>query len=147
MEEQKEIQKQFRQDQEKYVYYIIALCVAAIGFSVHETIGASLKLNQIPLGFAVCSWALCVFYGLRFLEKRLEILFDNNQYFEILQGRDEVAGNHPEKIIIGANVMKNIMKENSPIASKYFKNQKRYFFLGFISFMVWHIIVMYKNTL
>ena len=36
---QLEIQKQFRQEQEKFVYYIIALSVSAIGFTVFKTTG------------------------------------------------------------------------------------------------------------
>ena len=38
-EQQKELSKHFREQQVKYIYYIIALCVAAIGFTVHETLG------------------------------------------------------------------------------------------------------------
>lgn len=34
MEGQQEIQKQFRQQQEKYMYYLVALCVASIGLTV-----------------------------------------------------------------------------------------------------------------
>lgn len=147
MDEQKEIQKQFRDSQEKYIYYIIALCVAAIGFSVHKTLGVSLTKIQIPLGFAILSWAISIYSGLRFIEKRLDILFTNNQYFEILQGRNNIAGNHPEKIEIGAKVLKEIMEEKAKNVSKYFTIQKTFFFIGFLSFIVWHILEMYKNTI
>ena len=61
MEEQKEIQKQFRQQQEKYVYYVIALCVAVIAFSIHKTTGKSLAWSQIPLAIAVLFWFDCFY--------------------------------------------------------------------------------------
>jgi hypothetical protein len=46
MEQQIELFRAFRQQQEKYVYYIIALCVTAIGFSVYKTNGLALKYTQ-----------------------------------------------------------------------------------------------------
>jgi len=49
MDQQNDLQKQFRDKQEKYVYYLIALCVASIGFSITKTSGESLKWIQIPL--------------------------------------------------------------------------------------------------
>lgn len=45
-EVQIEIQKQFRQQQEKLVYYIMALSVSAIGFSIYQTTGQNLKVVQ-----------------------------------------------------------------------------------------------------
>lgn len=147
MEEQREIQKQFRQGQEKYVYYIIALCVTAIGFSIHQTIGFSMKMTQIPLGIAVFSWIASVFYGLKFLEKRLNILYKNNVYFDLLQGRDDIAGNHPANIEIAGKVMKEIMQKEVVSASNYFNWQKRFSFLGFISFIIWHILEMYTKVI
>lgn len=74
MEEQKEIQKQFRQQQEKYTYYVIALCVAAIGFSVHKTIGLPLKWIQIPLGVAVLFWGISIYCGLNFIRYTMHAL-------------------------------------------------------------------------
>lgn len=88
MKEQEEIRTQYRQQQEKYIYYIIALCVAAIGFSVHKTIGLPLKWTQVPLGIAVLSWGMSIYYGLRFLRGGLNILYDNHNYYEIIQGKD-----------------------------------------------------------
>ena len=54
--EQKELLNIFRQQQEKYVYYLIALCVTSIGFSVYKTSGVPIKGIQIPLAVAVLSW-------------------------------------------------------------------------------------------
>lgn len=147
MDEQKEIQKQFRDGQEKYIYYLIALCVAAIGFSIHKTLGISMNLFQIPLGIAITSWAISIFFGLRFLEKRLDLLFNNNQYFEILQGRDSDVGTNSENIKIGFKAIEEIMEQKSKNIPKYFTRQKIFFFLGFLSFLAWHILEMYKNTI
>ena len=106
-----------------------------------------MKLTQIPLGIAVFSWIASVFYGLKFLEKRLNILYKNNVYFDLLQGRDDIAGSHPEKIEIGGKVMKEIMQKEVVRASIYFNWQKWFSFLGFISFIIWHILEMYTNVI
>ena len=55
------IQQEFRDKQEKYVYYIIAISVSAIGFSVYKTENHQLNLSLIPLGFAVICWSTSIF--------------------------------------------------------------------------------------
>ena len=64
MSEQLEIQNQFRNQQEKYTYYLIGLCVAAIGYSVNMTIGQELHYSQIPLGIALLCWGISCYCGL-----------------------------------------------------------------------------------
>ncbi|MFA5782142.1 MAG: hypothetical protein WC868_07725 [Bacteroidales bacterium] len=147
MEEQKEIQKQFRQQQEKYTYYIIALCVAAIGFSVHKTIGLPLKWVQIPLGIAVLSWGTSIYCGLKFISYIISTLYANNVYLDIIQGRDPDIRTHPQKIEAATKGIKQAMESNVERASSFSKWQDRLFIIGFIAFLVWHILEMYKNTI
>jgi hypothetical protein len=146
MEEQKEIQKQFRQQQEKYTYYVIALCVAAIGFSVHKTIGLPLKWIQIPLGIAVLAWGASIYCGLNFIRYTLSTLYANNAYFDIIQGQYPDIGNHPQKIEVAAWSVKQAMKSNVEKARNLSKWQYYLFLIGFISFVIWHILEMYMIT-
>jgi hypothetical protein len=67
MQEQLQLHKEFREKQEKYTYYIIALCVTAIGFSVLQTTGQPLKVMQLPLAVAVISWGISIYCGLQFI--------------------------------------------------------------------------------
>lgn len=67
MKEQLELHKEFREKQEKYAYYFVALCVASIGFSITQTTGQSLKWIQLPLGISVLSWGISIFCGLRYI--------------------------------------------------------------------------------
>src|SRR5690606_18949994 len=98
MEEQKELRIQFRQQQEKYVYYVIALSVSSIAFSVYQTTGRHLEWSHIPLGVAVLSWGLSVFCGLRFLAYVISTLYSNIYYNDILRGHHPDIGDHPQKI-------------------------------------------------
>ena len=146
MEEQKEIVKQFRQQQEKYAYYIIALCAAAIGFSVTKTSGQPLRWVQIPLGLAVFSWALSMYSGLKFLSYVISSLYTNNEYFEILKGNDPKVGNHPERINAAASGIMQAMEINSNRANSYAVWQNRLFYFGMMTFIIWHVLEMYVKT-
>jgi hypothetical protein len=141
-EDQKELVRQFRQQQEKYVYYIIALCVTAIGFSVIKTSGQSIKWEHIPIGLAVLSWAISIFCGLRFVAFTTSNLYANKVYFDVIQGLHPEAGNHPQMIAAAASGVWKAMESNSIIGGKYFKWQSRLFYFGIISFLVWHVLGM-----
>jgi hypothetical protein len=146
MEEQKEIRVQYRQQQEKYTYYIIALCVTAIGFSIHKTSGLPLACKQIPVGIAVLSWGASIYCGLKFLRGGLGVLYDNHQYYEIIQGRDPDIGKEREKINKASNLAEKLINQKSEKVSKFFDWQFRLFSIGFVSFLIWHILEMYMNT-
>lgn len=145
-DEHSEIQKQFRQQQEKYVYYVIALCVTAIGFSVYKTSGVALKLIQIPLALAVVAWGLSIFCGLRFLQYVISSLYANHIYFDIMEGRHPKAGTHPELIKAAATGITEAIEINSNRANRLAKWQNKFFYIGIISFIAWHVIEMYTIT-
>jgi hypothetical protein len=131
MEENKrEVRSQFWQQQEKYVYYIIAISVSAIGFAIYKTSGQPLKLSQIPLGLAIISWGLSAFCGLRFLKYVISNLYANSAYLN-------------EKNADKAKGIRKAMDLNSETASKYSNWQERLFYSGIILFIVWHIFEMY----
>lgn len=142
-ENKKEIQRQFRQQQEKYVYYILALTVSAIGFAIYKTSGLPLKFSQIPLGLSVLSWGISIFCGLRFIEYLISSLYANNAYFDILAGRHPDLGNIPWKKEAGAEGVKQAMESNGTTAGKYFDWQGRLFYGGIVLFILWHILEMY----
>lgn len=147
MEEQREIQKQFRQQQEKFVYYLIALSVTSIGFSVYKTIDQPLKLIQIPLGISIISWGISIFCGFNFLKYLISTLYSNNEYFNIVQGRNEEIGNNQQLINAASKGVKSAMESNVKKASCFFNWQQYLFYLGVISFILWHLLEMYKITM
>lgn len=146
MEEQKELQKQFRQQQEKYVYYLIALCVAAVAFAIHQTTNKHLSYSQIPLAIAVLNWGISIYSGLKFTSRSIDFFYTNNEYFELLQGRSDIAGKELWKIQVGKETMEKIMKEKIGKVGKFAKCQNNCFYIGSVAFIVWHIIEMYFTT-
>jgi len=71
-----EIYRQLSQLQEKYTFYIVALCVSSIGFSVYCTMGKPIHWTHLPLGIAVLSWAISIFCGLKYIEEISSIKTD-----------------------------------------------------------------------
>jgi hypothetical protein len=139
---QLEIQKQARDQQTKFVYYIIALCVAAIGFSVHQTVGHTLNWYHIILGCAIFSWVASIFCGFQFLQILMKVLIANNEYFDLIRGN--VEGVPPGKLV--DDVAKERMTEKaenySVRSSKNFKWQQYWFYIGLFSFLGWHLTQM-----
>jgi hypothetical protein len=142
-ENQKEIQRQFRQQQEKYVYYLFSLSVSSIGFAVYRTSGIPMKCSQIPLLLSIFSWSGSIFCGLMFIKYVISTLYANNTYFEIIAGRYLEIGDNSLKIEAGINGIKQAMLINRRIGLKYFKWQGRLFYIGILLFIIWHILEMY----
>ncbi len=143
MQEQIELFRIHGQQQEKLVYYIVALCVTAIGFSIYQTTGHSLKWIQTPLALAVLSWGLSIYCGLRFLKYALSILYANNALFNIFQGIEPGVGNYPQLIEAASSGVEQAIKQSSETSSKLFKWQERLFYSGIVLFLFWHLLEMY----
>lgn len=140
------IQQEFREKQEKYVYYLIALSVSAIGFSIYKTENKSLTYSQIPLALAVICWCISIYCGLKFLKYVISSLYANNGYYEIIKGRHPDIGNHPEFIKAGVKGFKEAIELNGKAMKIYFKFQGYLFYSGIMFFIFWHIFEMYLKT-
>lgn len=147
MEKQKELRTHYREQHERFVYYIVALSVTSIGFAVYKTTGLPLRYSQIPLGIAVLSWGLSIYCGFRGITQVMHVTFVNNAFFDVIQGQHPLSGTHPEKIQIGVNTLTRIMNEGSENASKYFHRQTTLFYVGVIAFLTWHVYEMYLSSL
>lgn len=147
MEEQKELRIQFRQQQEKYVYYVIALSVSSIAFSVYQTTGRHLEWSHVPLGVAVLNWGLSVFCGLRFLAYVISTLRSNIDYNDILLGHHPDIGDHPQNIKAASSGVMKAIQINSRRAKRLFRWQEYFFYLGIVLFLFWHILMMSKQNI
>ena len=143
MNSQIEIHKEYHSQLIKYKYYIIALCVTSIGYSIFRTTGKNLECLDILLAIAVSAWGISIYLGFRFLKCSLSILHANNALFEIHKGIHPYTGTHPEKIEIGDNSVKEIIKELGKIGLNVSVWQERLFYLGIVLFIIWHILKMY----
>jgi hypothetical protein len=141
---QPDLVKEFREQQQKFCYYIIALCVAGIGFAIQKTIGLSLSMSQIPLGAAVLSLGLSIHCGLNFLGIMRSALYSNIGLINVQEGRHPVTGTHPEKIQIGVETIMKGIEAKSKQTTVYATWQTRFFYIGIIAFVGWRVWEMYK---
>ncbi len=132
---QRETENQFTQMQDKYIYYIGALSVTSIGFAVQQTLGQPLKYSFIPLASAIISWGISIYKGLKFIELKLNTLYDQRTYYQL--------------VIKHQNAVEQITKvfeDNSTIpianAKKNFKQSFIFFILGCTLFIIWRIVDM-----
>ncbi len=141
-----ELYKQFGQKQENYTYYIIAMAIAALGFSVHQTNGKAFEKNQILLGLAMLSWSVSVYLGLLFLRLLISTIYANIGLLDMTEGRSDIAGTNPQKIAIGREAIMKIIKSNSTKTMNLHKWQNNLFYLGMCLYIIWHLYGMYLNT-
>ncbi len=136
--------EQHRNQSTKLIYYIIALAVASIGFSVSQTMGYSLSFSQIPLGLAVLCWGISIYLGLTYLNSSLHILLLNDEAINCKKGNIRLKDGKkilsPDEAHI--KLMNDANKESDRCA-KYPYDQRMLLYVGIISFLIWRIIEMY----
>lgn len=134
-----EIYRSLSQLQEKFVFYIIALNVAAIGFSVYLTLGKPLVLTQVPLGLAVLSWAVSIWFGMNYLKKLVDSKSVN---FEMLKLEGSRTLINQSDYTTKSN---ELMEEDQKIFLKivqYLKYHELLFYAGIVCFLFWHFLEM-----
>jgi hypothetical protein len=128
---------------EKYVYYVVALSVACIGFSVYQTRELPLTFSQIPLGIAVINWGISIYSGLSYLKGDISILIKDHNRVKIAAGLHELSGNNPNLIERGLHIAEREMKKDEPIALRMHTLLEVCFYSGVLWFVIWHGIEMY----
>lgn len=134
-----EVYKSASQLQEKYIFYLVALGVSAIGFSVYCTMNKPLLYSHILLGIAVLLWSISIFSGLKYIKWAIEAKRVNYQKLEHLSLRQTMS---PEKFLYLINILEDYEKKYGRKLQLYFPLQENCFYSGVIFFIVWHVIEM-----
>src|SRR5690606_12537380 len=131
--------KQYREKQEKYIYYLIALDVSSIAFSIYTTKDSSLNIIQIPLAIAVFFWGLSIFYGLRFIRVSLSSLFTEYLYMETKEDNRFTALNTEyKKNLIDA--FRNRNDKDNKLGIRFEKIMSYSFYIGILLYITFHIL-------
>ncbi|WP_256013123.1 hypothetical protein [Desertivirga xinjiangensis] len=133
---------EFRTHQQTYIYYLIGLCVASIGFSVNLTIGQKLSFVHIPLGISIILWGISIFCGLRFMQWVGSSLYANINLLDVRAGIHKDTGNHIQKKAIAEDVITGILEKNSDTVSRLQSWQNICFYSGVIFFLIWRVLDM-----
>lgn len=145
MDQQVEIWKMFRQTQEKYVYFILSLSVAAVAFAVASTDKTAFRWSHLLLGLAVASWLLAIYFGIRWNKWNISTLFVNHELLRVQSGMHltdmQIPPGHEDAAIEG---IKEAMKGNADDLKKSFNRQSLAFYAGIFFFIAWHLWEMYS---
>jgi hypothetical protein len=138
-----DLNKKFIDHQEKFVYYVVALSVTCIGFSIYSTSGKALSPTQIPLALAILCWGMSILCGLKFIRRSTSILREDVDYLHLIGGSDPIAGNDQLLIEEGKRHYEQTRKKTERILTRLFKLLERGFYSGVIFFVTWHVLQMY----
>lgn len=142
-----------KSDQQKLAYYLIALCVACIGFTVSQTMSYSLSLEMIPLALSILCFLLSGFYGFKLITNG----FENHKieiYYALRTDEssalyDPNAPLNPTRFkLIGDNIKfwsKEVKDDREEIGRKhkfYHKMQLGTFYSAVILFIIWRVLEM-----
>lgn len=143
---EREVFRVHKEEQSKYVYFLLAASGAAIGFAVSQTQGLSITYSQIPLGIAVILWGLSFYFGCNQLAYSLSNLYANAAYFQIQKGNYPDVGSDPNMILAATEGIKSAFESNANKANRSGHLQFIFLIAGSIFFLIWHVLEMYLRS-
>lgn len=146
IEIQKHVDTQLKNSTEKFSYYIIALCVSCIGFTVYQTKEEIINVTTSFVLIAVIFWFHSIYSGLSYIKHQQHGLFLSFTSYENYRNVFIYSKNNVSR---KKEISDNIEKELTRISNasiKAYKYQLNSFFIGVIFFFIWHVYQMYVNT-
>ncbi|MES2004290.1 MAG: hypothetical protein V4450_07200 [Bacteroidota bacterium] len=131
-----------RDEQSKFAYYLIALSVTAIGFSVFQTMGKGISLNQIPLACAIVCWGLSIHFGFGYLDELNAFMLLNIEYLRILLGVSDYIGGRE----LSLRAASELLQEKRTGLHDHANKQRYSFYAGVLFFIVWHVVEMIHTS-
>lgn len=148
-----ELVAKYRVEQSRYAYYLIALCVASIGFAVSQTMGRPLNNSLWPLGLSVFLFAFSAFSGLKFIRKIIggiateidirQIRIGENLTLNNILTSMDISSESQEAKDIAINAISATLTDKAKSLKMWHAWQQRTFFMAIITFLVWRVYEMY----
>jgi len=135
----KELRKQYVEQQQKYVYYLLGITVTVIGFALHESKGVSIDIFQIPLAISLVSWLISLYCGLAFLKLVIGSLFQKERLLKIKEVKHEFRDDQLARLTDVEEERESHLVITSSRAERTGKLQYSLFFVGVISFVIWSV--------
>ncbi len=145
-EDLREVYRQLRVAQDKYVYFLLAAAWAAIGLAVNQTKTATISWSQVPLAAAVLCWGLSFFFGCRHLMYVSSTLYANAEFLTVKSGLHPEVGDNPQIIGAASEGIRRAMESNSHRANSLGHLQFSFLVYGAILYVGWHILEMWLRT-
>jgi hypothetical protein len=143
--EKLEIYKQLTTAQEKYIYFLLAASASAIGFAMTQTKAESLSMSHILLAFAILSWVISFFSGLKSIENTNEAMshnFTHIQFVSTLE-RYERSKQVDDLIEKAKSDTDTAIKKKNKLLNIFKPLQSYSLIFGALFYIIWHIVRMY----
>lgn len=143
-----EMMKVLKGRQDKFIYYIAGLNVAAIGFTLSKTYDfVPSQGRDVFIGLALLSWFLSIIFSFGWIitqfntmERNLEINDLSKGYFDKANISDE-----QKKSLLASN--KQRLNEDAVRSSKRLKGTVMLFLTGIVMFIIWRGLVVFNSSL
>lgn len=134
-------------DQEiKYVYYLVALCVSSLGYAVFRTAGHPLNNWLILWAASMLCWGVSAFLGLTYLSDDIKFN-DTLGVYHMLRSNAQNDLDADARNIINRIIADYEVKNDSKYTKlKRLVEWQRWLFLcGVVVFIFWHLTEMYHS--
>ena len=137
----RDLQNNVINEYSKYMYYMVALAVAAIAYSVHLSLDLKFEYRQIPLGLAVAFWGFSVYCGLGYINSTIVSMKEHARKLEYL------GSNIPQTIDQNhLQTLQGFMTASQNKSNKMYRWNERWFYLGLFLFLIWWVWKIYSNS-
>lgn len=139
-EKLKKITEFHRNEQVKYVYYKIGICVASIAFIVNKTIDQNISLLHIPLFISVLLFLLTILIGFTYMNNLFNLLYLNIEHLDPTIDGIKIADKDLKKYHFDLSSKELIKKSDK--GAKYMTWIDRIMYSAIVSFITWYILQM-----
>ena len=138
-----QMMKILKERQDKFVYYILGLNIATIGFTVSKSYNEKMDLEIIWLGFAMIFWMISILFAILWLNLQFEIMQKNMYVVDLIDGHyDKKSINIKERNSTLSRLKFDLTDGDPRKANFRFKTSIYTFFGGIVFFITWRIIEM-----
>ena len=137
-----ELTKAFRDRQDKFVYYVMGLNVAAIGFTISKTFEIKIEIDHIYVLVALLSWLTSILYGFYWINTQFNAMIQNILVFDTEEGHIDGKPISKENIEYTKDLLYQDIQKKSEKAKMAYAIMLYLFILGIVLFIFWRIAVL-----
>ncbi|KUM51865.1 hypothetical protein [Rheinheimera sp. EpRS3] len=140
-----ELHKQFKAAQERYIYFLLAVSVSAIGYAITQIKVEPFNLNHIAFALSITLWSLSFISGLKFAQLTVDSTFKNMIYLFL---KRELK-NYPEHTELISKYKSDLLNSSQNRMKKlafYGGLQSMLLLLGALSYICWHGLLILSVT-
>jgi hypothetical protein len=150
MENGKEILEIFNlhhSNQKRYIYFLLAVNAAAIGFTVQKLENYYLSWWLLPVACAIITWGISFYFGCKTINWVQAALYANYNLLRLKNGTHPEQPNHPQLAQAAIEGVDNALNDNAKKTDFYGVWQFRTLILGAVLFIIWQILELIHKSI